>query len=144
MMLDDAQLRAVLKESKSIAVYGMSRNREKAAHSVPAYLASVGFEIIPVNPYADEILGRPCYQNLSDIPDAIDIVEVFRPSEEALDVVKEALDRRETKGDVNLIWLQLGIRNEAARELCQKANVPFVQNRCMAVEVPRLLPNIQK
>jgi hypothetical protein len=135
------KLREILDESRIIAVVGMSRNPHKAAHQVPVCMAELGFEIIPVNPYAEKIMGRRCYPSLGEIPEEVDVVEVFRPSKEALQVVKDALARREERGDVRLIWLQSGIYNEAARLLAKEAGVPFVQSRCMAVEVPALLPS---
>jgi len=138
--MDDTELRAILQKAETIAVYGMSRSRHKAAHRVPARMVEAGFEVIPVNPYADEIMGRTCYDSLMAVPERIDIVDVFRPSAEALAVVEEAVTRHKERGDVALIWLQAGIRNEAARALAEEAEIPFVQDRCMAVEVPRLLP----
>jgi hypothetical protein len=138
-MLSDDQLKELLTQSRTIAVYGMSRNPAKAAYQVPAVLKRHGFRVIPVNPFADEIMGERSYDSLAAIPDEIDIVDVFRPSAEALGVVKGALARHEERGDVRLIWLQLGIRNAEAARLAAAAGVPFVQNLCMAVEVPRLL-----
>ncbi|MGC9397836.1 MAG: CoA-binding protein [Anaerolineae bacterium] len=139
-MLSQDELRQILQHSRTIAVYGMSRDVHKAAHRVPAVLADLGYNIIPINPYADEIMGNVAYPTLLDVPEPIDIVDVFRPSEDALRVVQEALTRREARGDVQLIWLQLGIVNERACQLAERAGVSFVQNRCMAIEVPRLLP----
>lgn len=138
-MLPDDQLKQILTQARTIAVYGMSRSPAKAAYQVPAALKRYGFRVIPVNPFADEIMGERSYDSLAAIPDKIDIVDVFRPSEETLDVVKEALARHAERGDVQLIWLQLGIRNAEAKRLAAIAGVPFVQNLCMAVEVPRLL-----
>lgn len=140
-MLNDEALRALLEELQTVAVVGMSTNPAKAAHRVPAYLLTEGFEVIPVNPHAETILGRRCYRSLLDIPEVIDIVDVFRPSADALAVVEEALARHEARGDVALIWLQLGIVNETARARAEAAGIPFVQDRCMAIEVPRLFPH---
>ncbi len=138
-MLPADQLKEILMQSRTIAVYGMSRNPAKAAYQVPAALKRYAFRVIPVNPFADEIMGERSYDSLAAIPDEIDIVDVFRPSAEALGVVKEALARHKERGDVRLIWLQLGIRNAEAERLAAAADVPFVQNLCMAVEVPWLL-----
>lgn len=139
--MTDNELRSLLEQCHTIAVCGISRNPSKAAHRVPALMAHLGFEIAPVNPFAESILGRRCYPKLLDVPDAIDIVNVFRPSAEALAVVEEALARRRARGDVRLIWLQSGIVNETARQLAEEAGIPFVQNRCMAVVVPELFPH---
>lgn len=139
-MLNDADLHSFLEALNTVAVVGMSTNPTKAAHRVPVYLLTEGFEVIPVNPHAEEILERRCYRSLLDIPDVIDIVDVFRPSEDALAVVEEAIARRKARGDVQLIWLQLGIVNETARALAAAAGIPFVQDRCLAIEIPRLFP----
>jgi hypothetical protein len=140
-MLSQVELQKILKRSRTIAVYGMSRNAHKAAHRVPAALAELGYKIVPINPYADEIMGATAYPTLFDVPESIDIVDVFRPSDDALRVVQEAIARHKERGDIQLIWLQLGIVNQRAQQLAEAANIPFVQNRCMAVDVPPLLPN---
>jgi len=137
-MVPDEQLKQILTQARTIAVYGMSRSPAKSAYQVPPVVKRYGFRVIPVNPFADEIMGEHSYDSLAAIPDEIDIVDVFRPSADALGVVKEALARHKERGDVRLIWLQLGIRNAEAERLAAAAGVPFVQNRCMAVEVPRL------
>jgi predicted CoA-binding protein len=118
---------------KNIAVVGMSKNSEKAAHYVPKYLAEKGYNIIPVNPTADEILGKKCYSELSSIPDHIDIVDVFRPSEQVVPIIDEAI-----KLKPKVIWLQEGIHNIEAEYLAQKAGIEVVFNRCMLAEHQRL------
>ena len=120
-------------ELKNIAVVGMSKNPEKAAHYVPKYLAEKGYNIIPVNPTANEILGRKCYHELSDIPEHIDIVDVFRPSEQVMPVINEAV-----KLKPKVIWLQEGIHNIEAESLAQKAGIEVIFNRCMLAEHQRL------
>ena len=120
-------------ELKNIAVVGMSKNPEKAAHYVPKYLAEKGYNIIPVNPTADEILGKKCYSELSDIPYHIDIVDVFRPSEQVMPVINEAI-----KLKPKVIWLQEGIHNVEAESLAQKAGIEVIFNRCMLAEHQRL------
>jgi len=120
-------------ELKNIAVVGMSKNPEKAAHYVPKYLAEKGYNIIPVNPTADEILGKKCYSELSDIPYHIDIDDVFRPSEQVMPVINEAI-----KLKPKVIWLQEGIHNVEAESLAQKAGIEVIFNRCMLAEHQRL------
>jgi predicted CoA-binding protein len=139
-MTTDELIREVLQKYRTVAVYGMSQNPEKPAHSVPAYLLSKGYNIIPVNPYADKIVGRKSYPNLKRIQEKIDIIEVFRPSADVVDVVKEALVRKEERGDIAVIWLQEGIQNEEARKLAEEVGIVFVQNRCMYKEFKRLFP----
>jgi len=123
---------------KTIAVYGMSANPEKAAHSVPVYLLSRGYDVIPINPRAGEIAGRKSFKGLGEIERRIDLLDVFRPSEEALAVVEEAVARRKERGDIDTIWLQLGIRNDRARVLAEQEGIRFVQHRCIYVEHRRL------
>ena len=120
-------------ELRNIAVVGMSKNPEKAAHYVPKYLVEKGYNIIPVNPTANEILGKKCYSELSDIPERVDIVDVFRPSEQVMPVISEAI-----KLKPKVIWLQEGIHNIAAESLAQKAGIEVVFNRCMLAEHQRL------
>jgi len=118
---------------KNIAVIGISKNPEKAAHYVPKYLAEKGYNIIPVNPTADKILDKKCYREIAEVPDSVDIVDVFRPSEEVLPVVREAI-----KKTPKVIWLQEGIHNSEAEELARKAGIEVVFNRCMLAEHQRL------
>jgi len=120
-------------ELRNIAVVGMSKNPEKAAHYVPKYLVEKGYNIIPVNPTANEILGKKSYSELSDIPERVDIVDVFRPSDQALPVIDEAI-----KLNPKVIWLQEGIHNAEAESLAQKAGIEVVFNRCMLAEHRRL------
>ena len=118
---------------KNIAVIGISKNPEKAAHYVPKYLAEKGYNIIPVNPTADKILDKKCYKEITKVPDSVDIVDVFRPSEEVLPVVHEAI-----KKNPKVIWLQEGIHNPEAEDLARKAGIEVVFNRCMLAEHQRL------
>ncbi|MGA2296758.1 MAG: CoA-binding protein [FCB group bacterium] len=124
----------IFKNYKNIAVYGMSKNPAKPSNSVPVYLMEQGYNIIPINPTIDEIEGKKSYSKLMDVPDKIEILDVFRPSEQALSVVEEAVERKRVKGDVNLIWLQEGIISEDAKMLAEKNNIAFVQDKCMRVE----------
>ncbi|MDQ3883348.1 MAG: CoA-binding protein [Thermoproteota archaeon] len=119
---------------KNIAVVGMSKNEEKAAHYVPRYLIDHGYNIVPVNPTATEILGRKSYPTVSSIPDKIDIVDIFRRSEDVPSVVEDAI----TKEDIKLIWMQEGIYNKEAEKMAKKKNIPTVYNRCMMAEHRRL------
>ena len=119
---------------KNIAVVGMSKNPEKAAHYVPKYLIDNGYNVIPVNPTATEILERKCYPSLVDIPGTVDVVDVFRPSDQVLPVIQEAV-----KIKPKVIWLQEGIHNEQAEEVARQAGIPVVIfNRCMLAEHQRL------
>jgi predicted CoA-binding protein len=128
----DDQIRQIL-SLKKVAVVGMSQNPEKAAHGVPRYLSENGYDITPVNPNADEILGKKCFDEISQVQEEIDIVDVFRPSDQVLPVVKEAI-----KKNPKVIWLQEGIHNVEAEELARDAGIKVVFNRCMLAEHQRL------
>ena len=118
---------------KNVAVVGMSKNKEKAAHYVPKYLSDNGFNIIPVNPTADQILDKKSYHSLDEIDQEIDIVDVFRPSDQVLPVIQEAIKKKP-----KVIWLQEGIHNSEAEELARKEGIKVVFNRCMLAEHQRL------
>jgi len=131
----DSELREILGHDP-IAVVGCSSTPGKDAHDIPAYMRSHGYEIVPVNPYADEIFGRTVYDSLSAVDEAIELVDVFRPSEEVAGIVDEALER----DDVKAIWTQLGIRDDEAAARAEQAGKQVVQDRCLKVEHGRLKP----
>lgn len=132
--LTDEDIKRILLNSKRIAVVGMSRNPSKPAHYVPMYLRDKGYDIIPVNPFADEIGGMKVYKTVEEIEGSIDIVDIFRPSEETPRIVEEAL----RKGP-KVIWLQEGIYHPEAVEKARNAGVTVVWNRCMMREYKRLI-----
>lgn len=133
-MVSDDDIKRILTKYKKIAVVGMSKSGSKAAHIVPAFMFSKGYEIIPVNPTADKIMNLKCYPSLGEVTEEIEIVNVFRPSSEALGIVKEALRRKKVRGDISVIWLQEGIRDEEARKLAEEGGMIFVQDRCIYKE----------
>ena len=128
----DKQIKKIL-EMKNVVVIGMSRHSEKAAHFVPKYLHENGFNITPVNPTADEILEKKCFKEINDVYDEIDIVDIFRPSDQVLPIIKEAI-----KKNPKVIWLQEEIHNEEAEQLARDAGIDVVFNRCMLAEHSRL------
>lgn len=130
---DDDELRALL-DGETVAVVGCSSTPGKDAHEIPRYLHEHDYEVIPVNPHAEEILDRPAYDSLADVEEDIDIVDVFRPSEEVSDIVDAALDRE----DAPVIWTQLGIRDDEAAERAEAAGRQVVEDQCMKVEHQRL------
>ena len=127
-------LREIL-EYDTIAVVGASTTPGKAAHGVPRYLVEHGYTVVPVNPYADEVFGIEAYDSIDEVEEEIDVVDVFRPSEETGPIVDAAIER----DDVKAIWLQLGIRNDEAGERAEAAGKLFVQDKCIKVEHERLL-----
>ncbi len=112
----------------------MSRHSSKAAHYVPKFLSDNGYDVIPVNPTAEEILGKKCYDSISEIDEEIEIVDIFRPSDQVLPFVQEAIKKKP-----KVIWLQEGIHNSEAEELARKEGIKVVYNRCMLAEHTRLL-----
>jgi len=128
----DEQIRDIL-SLKKVAVIGISKSSFKAAHFVPKYLADNGYDITPVNPSSDEILGKKCYDSISEIDEDIEIIDIFRPSDQVLPFVKEAIKKKP-----KVIWLQEGIHNSEAEELARKEGIKVVFNRCMLAEHQRL------
>lgn len=120
------ELERILRSVRKIAVVGMSRDPIKAARRVPSYLAAKGYDVIPVNPHAERILGRAAHPSLSEIEEPVDMVLVFRPSEEAGAVMREAARRPEKP----ILWLQEGIRDDAVAAEARKAGLTVVQNLC--------------
>jgi predicted CoA-binding protein len=130
----DDELREIL-DRETIAVVGCSTTPGKDAHDIPRYMLENGYEIVPVNPYAEEVFGRPAYDSLADVEETVDVVDVFRPSDEVAEIVDEALDRE----DAGVIWTQLGIRDDDAAERAEAAGKRVVQDRCLKVEHRRLV-----
>ena len=118
---------------KRIAVIGMSKHANKAAHYVPKYLYENGYDVIPINPTTDKILGKKCYASISDVALEIDIIDVFRPSDQILSVIQEAIQKKP-----KVIWFQEGIHNPDAEEMAKKVGIKVVFNRCMLAEHRRL------
>ncbi|HZB80360.1 MAG TPA: CoA-binding protein [Nitrososphaera sp.] len=119
---------------RNIAVVGMSKNEGKAAHYVPKYLIDHGYNVIPVNPTATEILGRKSYPTVSSIPDRVDVVDIFRRSEDVPLVVEDTLK----KEGIQVIWMQEGIYSKEAVNMAKEKDVSAVYNRCMMAEHKRL------
>ncbi len=123
---DMEELRKIYEEAKTIAVVGASASEEKPAHTVPRYLKRMGYRIIPVNPRGGEILGEKVYERLTDVPEPIDVVDVFRPSEETPEVARDAV-----AVGAKVLWLQLGISSDDAERIATEGGVRVVMDRCM-------------
>lgn len=119
----------ILAAAEVIAIVGASRDAHKVAHSVPLQMQRHGWRIIPVNPYADELFGEKVYRSVKDIPHPVDLVTVFRPSEQAAAVVREAVE-----AGAPAVWLQLDIRSAEGRRLATEAGIDYVEDCCLAVE----------
>lgn len=131
--MDDGALTALLTESHTIAVVGLSTDPQKTSHVIAKILIDAGFDVLPVHPTATEILGRTAYPSLADIPVAVDVVDVFRPSAEAEGIAREALAIR-----AKTLWLQLGIASDEAREIAEAAGLQYVEDTCIGATTTRL------
>lgn len=127
-------MREILESFRTIAVVGASDDPDRAGYYIPAYLQQNGYRIIPVNPNLDQVLGEKCYPSLADIPEPVEVVEVFRRPEFTPDIVREAIAI-----EAKAVWLQLGIVNDEARRLAEEAGVLFVQDECMGPQHRRLV-----
>ncbi|WP_123622434.1 CoA-binding protein [Halorubrum sp. CSM-61] len=134
---DDEGLDRLL-DADTIAVIGCSTTPGKAAHDVPAYLQQHGYHVIPVNPFADEVLGETAYDELAEVEADVDLVNVFRPSGEVPEVLGAVRERHAERGDAGAAWLQLGISHDEAAAEAEADGIEVVQDRCMKVEHGRL------
>ncbi len=128
----------VMKKYTVIAVVGASKNPEKEANSVPVYLQRHGYTIVPVNPTTDEVNGLKAYPSLAAIPEAlaktVEVVEVFRPSEEFPEVARQVAEMKKRTGRPFVFWGQLHLENEEAKKILSVAKVDYVMDRCMRIE----------
>jgi len=124
--------REILCDALTIAVVGASRHVYKEAHSVPQQLLKHGWRVIPVNPEVEEIWGERAYPVLAEIPEPVDLVNIFRPSDQAAEFVQQAIDI-----GAGAVWLQTGITSPEGRRLAEAAGIDYVEDRCIAVERAR-------
>jgi predicted CoA-binding protein len=139
--LSQNEIKEILTKYKTVAVVGLSREPDKDSYRVSAYLKEHGFRIIPVNPFADEVLGEKSYKSLLDIPTeiqrTIEVVDIFRPAKDVPPIVDQAIKLKEMYGKPYVVWMQLGIVNEQAAETAKQAGLTVVMNKCMMVEHAR-------
>ena len=119
----------VLRASKTIAVVGLSANPARPSHQVAGYLQGVGYRIIPVNPNEREVLGEKAYAQLEDVPEKVDIVDIFRRAEEVAAVVKSAI-----RIGAKVVWMQLGVEDGVAAEKARSAGLIVIEDACLLVE----------
>ena len=132
--MDDIQtLRRILKEMRVIAVVGLSADWYRPSYFAAKYMQEHGYRVIPVNPKYDSILGEKCYRSVRDIPERIDIVDVFRKTEDVMPVAEDAIAVR-----AKVLWQQLGVKNEAAAQKARAAGLEAVLDRCVKIEHGRL------
>jgi uncharacterized protein len=126
-------VKRILTEFDTIAVVGLSTDPAKAAHAIPAALQSAGYRVIPVHPWADEILGERAYPTLLAVPEPIEIVELFRPACEAPKFAHQAVEI-----GAKAIWLQLGLKSPHAKRISEQAGLLYIEDRCMGIDRARL------
>ncbi len=119
----------ILAEANVIAVVGASRDPAKPSHSVPLQMMRHGWRIIPVNPFVDEVFGVRAYRSLADLEEPVDLVDIFRPAHDAVEVVRQAVAIK-----APAVWLQSGIVSAEARQIAEEAGIDYVEDRCLAVE----------
>ncbi len=136
-MEDIQKLRRILKEYKTIAVVGLSNKWHRPSYFAAKYLQEHGYRIIPVNPGQEEILGQKCYASLLDIPEPVDVVDIFRRPKDVPPIVEDAI-----KIGAKVVWMQLGVINEEAAERAREAGLEVVMDRCMKIEHARLFGGI--
>ncbi|MGQ9543590.1 MAG: CoA-binding protein [Candidatus Bathyarchaeia archaeon] len=142
MIRREEEIESILSRCRTVAVVGISRDPLKDSFIVAEYLESQGYEVIPINPFCDRVLGKRCYSNLLEIPEdvakKIEIVDIFRPASEAPQIVEQALQLRRKFGRLEVVWMQLGIVNEEAARKAREAGMNVVMDRCIKIEHSRM------
>lgn len=124
------EIKEIFENTKTIAVIGCSPNPSKASNMVANYLKNAGFKMVPVYPKEEEILGEKVYRSLEEIPFKVDMVDIFRKPDVIASVVDEAIKR----GDIDIVWTQLGLVNNEAAQKAKEAGIKVVQNKCTKIE----------
>ena len=130
--MSEPEIQKIMEEAKTIASVGLSANASKPSHGIGAYLLSQGYRVVPVNPKEDSILGQKSFPNLEAIPETIDVVQIFRPSEDVPPIVEQAI-----RAGAKAIWMQQGIAHEGAAAMAEAAGLTVVMDRCMRTEHQR-------
>ncbi len=135
----DKKLRGILRMVRTFAMVGASTLWRRPSYYAMKYLQHKGFRIIPVNPAraGETILGERVYGSIADVPDRLDMVDIFRTSEEAYEITKDVIANKNEKG-IKILWMQLGVRNDKAAELAEEAGLTVIMNRCPKIEFGRL------
>jgi predicted CoA-binding protein len=128
----ERRIEAILSGSKTIAVVGISDKPDRDSHIVAKYLQERGYTVIPVNPLLTEVLGEKAYKSLAEVPGRVDLVDVFRKSEEVPKIAEEAV-----RIGARFFWMQEGVESDRAREILDAAGIPWVMNRCVKKELAR-------
>lgn len=146
--MNGEKIAEILANCKTVAIVGLSRDPDKDSNRVGKYLKDQGYRIVPINPTAEEILGEKSYKNLLEMPEelqkTIEVVDIFRPSKEALSIVEQAIQLKKRHGVPHVVWMQLGIVNDEAAELARNVGLKVVMDRCMMQQHLRLFAKKQK
>ena len=136
-----SKIKEILSKYKSIAMIGVSNDSKKASTIVMKYMQSYGFKVYPVNPKAkgQKILGEEVFEKITDIKDAVDIVDVFRPSKEAIKIAEDTV-----KIKAKVLWLQLGIKSEQAKQLVEENNIEYIEDRCTKMEYQKYFLKVRQ
>ena len=136
-----SEIKDILSKYKTIAMIGVSKDPTKTSTIVMKYMQNYGFKVYPVNPSAkgENILGEKVYAKITDIKEAVDIVDVFRPSKEAYEIAEDTL-----KIGAKVLWLQLGIRDEKAKELMEKNYIKYIENKCTKMEYQKYFLKVRQ
>jgi len=130
----------ILRNARTIAVVGCSSLPHRTSHRIAGYLLNAGYEIIPVNPHHEKVLGRTCYPTLNEIAEdvQIDVVNIFRRPAATAEMVQQMVERSSATGEKPAIWTQIGVSSQPAERLAEKAGFPYIINRCIMVEHMRI------
>lgn len=128
------QIKKIFKQTKTIAIVGLSPDSSKPSHQVAVYLMQNGFKIIPIYPKFDEILGQKVYRSLSEVKERVDMVDMFRKAEFA----ETLLDEIKERDDVKCLWLQLDIKNEKAKQIALNLGLDYIEDKCTKIEYERI------
>ncbi|NOX38777.1 MAG: CoA-binding protein [Calditrichaeota bacterium] len=134
----DQQIVKILTAYRNVAIVGASNKPHRDSFQVTQFLMEQGFQIFPVNPNVEEILGRKCYPSLMDIPETVEIVDIFRRPEEVVPIVEQAIAI-----GAKVIWMQLGVINEEAARLARKSGLSVIMNRCIKIEFQRWMSDTE-
>ena len=138
MGMNQLTVEEILTTCKTVAIVGISRNPAKDSYRVADYLKNHGFQIVPINPSADEVLGEPCYPSLTALPTEVQatlsIIDVFRPSKDVPAIVRQAIQLKKQHGALKAVWMQLGITNEQAATEARQAGLTVIMDKCMLRE----------
>ena len=136
-----SDIEEILSKYKKIAMIGVSNDPTKASTIVMKYMQKYGFKVFPVNPKAkgQKILGEEVFEKITDIKDQVEIIDVFRPSIEALDIARDTI-----KIGAKVLWLQLGIKNEEAKKLVQSKNIEYIENKCTKMEYQKYFLKVRQ